>query len=41
MKIVSYNISDSQPWKIERLLAMDADVWVVPEITCPAQAHLL
>ena len=40
MKIVSYNISDSQPWKIERLLAMDADVWVVPEITCPAQAHL-
>ena len=40
MKIVSYNISDSQPWKIERLLAMDADVWVVPEITCPAQANL-
>ena len=25
MKIVSYNVSDSQPWKIERLLAMDAD----------------
>ena len=40
MKIVSYNISDSQPWKIERLLAMDADIWVVPEITCPAQANL-
>lgn len=40
MVIVSYNISDSQPWKIERLLNMDADVWVVPEITCPENAHL-
>lgn len=40
MKIVSYNISDSKPWKIERLLQMDADVLVVPEITCPEDAHL-
>ena len=40
MKIVSYNINDSYPWKIERLLKMDADVLVVPEITCPEDAHL-
>ena len=40
MKVISYNISDSKSWKIERLLAMDADVWVVPEITCPEDAHL-
>ena len=40
MKIVSYNISDSKPWKIERLLGLAADVWVVPEITCPEKAHL-
>ena len=40
MKIVSYNINDSQPWKIERLLGMGADVLIVPEITCPEDAHL-
>jgi hypothetical protein len=40
MKVISYNISDSKPWKVERLLAMEADVWVVPEITCPEDAHL-
>jgi hypothetical protein len=40
MKVVSYNISESKPWKIERLLTMNADVWVVPEITCPENAHL-
>lgn len=40
MRIVSYNINDSQPWKIEHLLGMDADVLVVPEITCPEDARL-
>ena len=40
MKIVSYNINDSLPWKIEKLLKMGADVLVVPEITCPEDAHL-
>ena len=40
MKIVSYNINDSKPWKIERLLGMGADVLIVPEITCPEDAHL-
>lgn len=40
MKIVSYNISDCYPWKVERLLKMNADVWVVPEITCPEDANL-
>lgn len=40
MKIVSYNINDSKPWKIDRLLGMDADVLVVPEITCPEDAPL-
>ena len=38
MKIISYNISDSQQWKIDRLFGMGADVFVVPEITCPEQA---
>lgn len=40
MKIISYNISESKPWKIERLLGMGADVLIVPEITCPDEAHL-
>lgn len=40
MKIVSYNINDCFPWKVERLLGMDADVLVVPEITCPNDAHI-
>ena len=40
MKIISYNISESMPWKIEKLLGMDADVWVIPEITCPEDACL-
>lgn len=40
MKIVSYNINDCNPRKIEYLLGMEADVLVVPEITCPEDAHL-
>ena len=40
MKIVSYNINDSKTWKIERLLGMNADVIVAPEITCPEDASL-
>ena len=40
MKIISYNINDSKPWKIERLLGMNADVIVAPEITCPEDANL-
>lgn len=40
MRIIGYNISDCYPWKIERLLKMNADVLVVPEITCPEDAHL-
>ncbi len=40
MKIVSYDINDSKPWKIERLLGMNADVIVAPEITCPEDANL-
>ena len=40
MKIISYNINDSKPWKIERLLGMNADVIVAPEITCPEDASL-
>lgn len=40
MKILSYNISDSKQWKIDRLFEHDADVFVVPEITCPEQAEL-
>ena len=40
MRILSYNISDSKQWKIDRLFEFDADVLVVPEITCPEQAKL-
>lgn len=40
MKIISYNINDSKSWKIERLLGMNADVIVAPEITCPEDANL-
>jgi len=40
MKIVSWNINDSKPWKIEHLLGLNADVLVVPEITNPEDAHL-
>lgn len=40
MKVISYNINDCQPWKIDHLLGMQADVLVVPEITCPEDAHL-
>lgn len=40
MRILSYNISDSKQWKIDRLFEFDADVLVVPEITCPEQVKL-
>ena len=40
MKIISYNVNDSYPWKIERILKMDADIFVVPEITCTEDSHL-
>ena len=40
MKIISYNINDSYPWKVERIMKMQADVLVVPEITCPEETHL-
>lgn len=38
MKIISYNIADSKQWKIDRLLNLNAEVFVVPEITCIEQA---
>ena len=38
MKIISYNIADSKQWKIDRLHKLNADVFVVPEITCIEQA---
>lgn len=40
MKIISYNINDSYPWKVERLFQMQADILVVPDITCPEDAHI-
>lgn len=40
MKIISYNINDSYPWKVEHIMKMQADVLVVPEITCPEETHL-
>ena len=40
MRIIGYNINDCYPWKVERLLKMNADVLIVPEITCPEDAHL-
>ena len=29
MKIVSWNISESKPWNVDRLLGLNADVLVV------------
>lgn len=40
MKIVSYNISTSKQWKIDQLLQMDADIFVVPEIARPSDVTL-
>lgn len=33
MKIISYNISECPQWKVDQLLKMEADVYVVPEIS--------
>lgn len=38
MKIVSWNISESKPWKVDHLMGLNADVLVAPEITCPDKA---
>lgn len=38
MKIVSWNISESKPWKVDYLMGLNADVLVAPEITCPEKA---
>ena len=38
MRIICYNIADSKQWKIDRFLSLNADVFVVPEITCIEQA---
>jgi hypothetical protein len=38
MKIVSWNISESKPWKVDYLMGLNADVLVAPEITCPDKA---
>ena len=38
MKIVSWNISESKPWKVDHLLGLNTDVLVAPEITCPEKA---
>ena len=40
MKILSYNISTCKQWKVDRLLEMDADVFIVPEIACIEQVAI-
>jgi len=40
MKVISYNIHDCYSWKVENLLKIDADIWVVPEMTSPEDANL-
>ena len=37
MKILSYNISTCKQWKVDRLLEIDADIFVVPEMACAEQ----
>ena len=37
MKIVTYNINYSSHEKIERVLAHNADIFILPEVACPSQ----
>ena len=40
MKIIAYNISLSNQKKIDRILACDADVYILPEIACTSSVSL-
>lgn len=40
LKIISYNISTCQQWKVDKLLERKFDVLVVPEISCPEQCKI-
>lgn len=40
MKILSYNISTCKQWKVDRLLEIDADIFVVPEMACTEQVAI-
>ena len=40
MKIIAYNISLSNQKKIDRILACDADVYILPEIACTSNVSL-
>ena len=37
MKILSYNINRFTQEKIDKILQFNADVYIMPEIACPAQ----
>jgi hypothetical protein len=40
MKILTYNINKSTQEKIEKVLAFDADLLILPEVACPSKVTL-
>lgn len=40
MKILSYNINSFTQEKLDKILQFNADVYILPEIACPAQVRL-
>lgn len=40
MKIIAYNISVCQQWKIDSLMEHDADIYILPECAKPSTLHV-
>ena len=40
MKLLSYNINRFTQEKFDKILQFNADVYILPEIACPAQVRL-
>lgn len=40
MKILAYNINKSTQEKLDKVLLMEADVFILPEVACPSMVQL-
>lgn len=40
MKILAYNINKSTQEKLDKVLYMEADVFILPEVACPSMVQL-
>ncbi len=40
MKIIAYNINRYSQEKVDKILAMGADVFILPEVACPKMVNL-